>query len=101
MFAAPAEQSLEWSDEGIDGAHRFIKKIWRLVFDYLHSAPNEGVSNVTNEKIEKELNYKLHFTIKKVTDDLERRTSFNTAISAVMELINFMQKIESTLNLTK
>ena len=101
MFAAPAEQSLEWSDEGIDGAHRFIKKIWRLVFDYLHSAPNEGVSNVTNEKIEKELNYKLHFTIKKVTDDLERRTSFNTAISAIMELINFMQKIESNFKLNK
>ena len=101
MFAAPAEQSLEWSDEGIDGAHRFIKKIWRLVFDYLHSAPNEGASNVTNEKIEKELNYKLHFTIKKVTDDLERRTSFNTAISAVMELINFMQKIESNFKLNK
>ena len=101
MFAAPAEQSLEWSDEGIDGAHRFIKKIWRLVFDYLHSAPKEGVSNVTNEKIEKELNYKLHFTIKKVTDDLERRTSFNTAISAVMELINFMQKIESNFKLNK
>lgn len=96
MFAAPAEQSLEWSDEGIEGSHRFIKKIWRLVYDYQNQSTQTKLHNEIDAKQKKELEYKLHSTIKKVTDDLERRTSFNTAISAVMELINLIQKIENT-----
>lgn len=96
MFAAPAEQSLEWSDEGIEGSHRFVKKVWRLVFDYVKQETTKKELPSTTDKDIKNLRYKLHATIKKVTDDLERRTSFNTAISAIMELINTLQKIENS-----
>ena len=96
MFAAPAEQSLEWSDEGIEGSHRFIKKVWRLVFDYVKQETSKKEAPSATDRDIKNLRYKLHATIKKVTDDLERRTSFNTAISAIMELINTLQKIENS-----
>ena len=90
MFTAPAEQSLEWSDNGIEGSHRFLKKLWRMVYDF-------QTNQVTPKKSinEDELYFKLHATIEKVTDDLERRTSFNTAISSVMELINVLNKYDS------
>jgi len=91
MFASPAEQSLEWSDEGIEGSHRFLKKLWRIVWDFNNS--KEYLQNNDNE--DKNLLYKLHSTVKKVTDDLERRTSFNTAIASIMELINLYQKIDN------
>jgi len=96
MFAAPAEQSLEWSDEGIEGSHRFVKKVWRLVFDYVKQETSKKKLPSATDRDIKNLRYKLHATIKKVTDDLERRTSFNTAISAIMELINTLQKIENS-----
>tara|TARA_B110000503_G_scaffold143683_1_gene246996 strand:- start:3740 stop:6172 length:2433 start_codon:yes stop_codon:yes gene_type:complete len=90
MFAAPAEQSLEWSDEGIEGSHRFLKKLWKLVHEFLeHTEVQELESN--NEGAQ-QLQYKLNATIEKVTDDLERRTSFNTAISSIMELMNMLIK---------
>ena len=91
MFAAPAEQSLEWSDHGIDGAHRFLKKLWGIVDGHIEqkSVREDGID--TNlEKPIKDLNFKLHSTIQKVTDDLERRNSFNTVISSIMELLNFL-----------
>jgi leucyl-tRNA synthetase len=91
MFASPAEQSLEWSDEGIEGSHRFLKKLWRIVYDF--KTPKENLQINDNE--DKNLLYKLHSTVKKVTDDLERRTSFNTAIASIMELINLYQKIDN------
>ena len=87
MFAAPAEQSLEWSDKGIEGSHRFLKKLWKIVYDF---QVKKDVSK--NNLDEDELRFKLNATIQKVTDDLERRTSFNTAISSVMELINMLNK---------
>jgi leucyl-tRNA synthetase len=87
MFAAPAEQSLEWSDKGIEGSHRFLKKLWKMVFDF--QAKKDASKNNLDED---ELRFKLNATIQKVTDDLERRTSFNTAISSVMELINMFNK---------
>ena len=93
MFAAPAEQSLEWSDQGIDGAHRFLKRLWSIVHTHIES------KNITKEndsgdleKNIKEVKYKLHTTIQKVTDDLERRNSFNTVISSIMELLNFLNE---------
>ena len=89
MFAAPAEQSLEWSNQGIEGSHRFLKKLWSLVF--IHLANKEDLGSI-NEKEISDLRYTLHSTIKKVTDDLTRRNSFNTAISSVMELINAYTK---------
>ena len=96
MFAAPAEQSLEWSDKGIEGAHRFLKRLWKITHQFINpeiSKVNE--SGVIDEKSEEELNYKLHATIEKVTDDLDRRTSFNTAISSIMELLNLFTKKQS------
>ena len=91
MFAAPAEQSLEWSDHGIEGAHRFLKKLWGFVRVHIEKkSKKECDVNKDVEKVMKDLNFKLHSTIQKVTDDLERRNSFNTVISSVMELLNFL-----------
>ncbi len=87
MFAAPAEQSLEWSDKGIEGSHRFLRKLWKMIYDF----KTEKNAQIVEEK-EDELRFKLNMTIQKVTDDLERRTSFNTAISSIMELINLFNK---------
>ena len=92
MFAAPADQSLEWSDDGVEGAHRFLKRLWRMVFN--HISDKRKVDKELNNNL-KELRYKLHSTIQKVSDDLERRNSFNTAISSNMELLNFLVSIES------
>ena len=89
MFAAPAEQSLEWSDKGIEGSHRFLKKLWSLTF--VHQNNNEDLGGISEKEIT-QLRFKLHSTIKKVTDDLNRRNSFNTAISSIMELINAYTK---------
>jgi len=89
MFAAPAEQSLEWSDKGIEGSHRFLKKLWSLAF--VHQNNNKDLGSISEKEINK-LRYKLHSTIEKVTDDLNRRNSFNTAISSIMELINAYTK---------
>jgi leucyl-tRNA synthetase len=89
MFAAPAEQSLEWSDKGIEGSHRFLKRLWKMVFDF--QANKDDLKEHVNED---ELRFKLNATVQKVTDDLERRTSFNTAISSVMELINMLNKYD-------
>ncbi|MGE4596728.1 MAG: leucine--tRNA ligase [Methylophilaceae bacterium] len=97
MFAAPAEQSLEWSDDGIEGAYRFLKRLWRLIFDHLNN--KKDVTKTTLTKNLKNLRYKLHTTIQKVTDDLERRNSFNTAISSIMELLNLLVKIEALENI--
>ncbi|EAR62999.1 leucine--tRNA ligase [Neptuniibacter caesariensis] len=93
MFAAPPEQSLEWSDSGVEGAQRFLKRMWKQVFDHL----NVGGSSVAIDKdnltdVQKELRLKVHQTIQKVSDDIERRQTFNTAIAAVMELSNTIAK---------
>ncbi len=93
MFAAPAEQSLEWSDKGIEGAHRFLKRLWNIVHNHIEKDYKKN-DNLEVEKIEKELNFKLNATIKKVTDDLERRNSFNTVISSIMELLNFLNECD-------
>jgi leucyl-tRNA synthetase len=91
MFAAPAEQSLEWSNQGIEGAHRFLKRLWNIVNSHVENKNiRKEKNNGDSTKIEKEVKYKLNTTIQKVTDDLERRNSFNTVISSVMELLNFL-----------
>ena len=85
MFAAPPDQSLEWSDAGIEGAVRFLRRLWRLVREYqVHPGP-DGTDDADAAKA---LRRKLHQTIAKVSDDLERRYAFNTAIAANMELAN-------------
>jgi len=93
MFAAPPEQSLEWSDAGVDGAFRFLKRLWKAVFD--HRQAFSGVvpeSYGELDKAQKEMRFKLHETVKKVTDDFGRRQTFNTAIAANMELLNHLGK---------
>ncbi len=94
MFAAPAEQSLEWSDKGIEGAHRFLKKLWTIVHNHIEKDLKKDDNNKVISKSIKEMNFKLHTTIKKVTDDLERRNSFNTVISSIMELLNFLNECD-------
>ncbi len=89
MFAAPPEQSLEWSDSGVEGAHRFLKRLWKQVHDHLQHGQDVAVldsANLTDEQ--RDLRRKVHETIAKVSDDIERRQTFNTAIAAVMELSN-------------
>ena len=92
MFTAPPEQTLEWSDSAVEGAHRFIKRIYTLIHDLLAAgAPGELQLDALNDE-QKTLRRELHKTIAKVTDDIGRRYTFNTAIAAVMELSNKLQK---------
>ncbi|ELI7906239.1 leucine--tRNA ligase [Yersinia enterocolitica] len=88
MFASPVEMTLEWQESGVEGANRFLKRVWRLAYDHTAkgaTAPLD-VANLTEEQ--KSLRRDLHKTIAKVTDDVGRRQTFNTAIAAVMELMN-------------
>jgi len=89
MFAAPPDNSLEWVDTGVDGSARFLKKLWRFV--YLHIEDNKSPSALDVNSLnpqQKDLRNKIHNTIKKVSDDVGRRYTFNTAIAANMELLN-------------
>ena len=85
MFTAPPEQSLEWSESSVEGASRFMKKIWNLVNERKFEKIEEPL-NLSEE--EKNLRRKVHSTLKKVTSDFETRYSFNTAIASIMELVN-------------
>ncbi len=96
MFAAPPEQSLEWSDAGVDGAFRFLKRMWRLVNEQVEMEPEVELDVNVLDKNQKELRKVTHQTIAKVTDDIERRYTFNTAIAAVMELLNHVAKFDDT-----
>ena len=94
MFAAPPEQSLEWNDSGVEGAFRFLKRLWRLVAEHVE-AGLPGALNVDSlDDNAKALRRKTHETIQKVSDDFGRRHTFNTAIAAVMELINDVSKFD-------
>ena len=96
MFAAPPEQSLEWSDSGVEGAHRFLKRLWKQVNDHLAAGSAPALSTKELNESQKEMRRKTHETIKKVSDDVERRQTFNTAIAAVMELSNAIGKYSDT-----
>ena len=99
MFASPPEQSLEWSDSGVSGAHRFLNRLWRTVYDFVQqggaAASKFAGSQDTLSGSLKDLRFKLHSTIAKVTDDYDRRQQFNTAIAAVMELLNQYDKTDT------
>jgi len=90
LFAAPPERDLEWSDQGVEGAYRFLNRVWRIVEKFAETVKNGAaeydVAALTKE--EKDLRRILHVTIKKVTDDIGERYTFNTAISSIMELVN-------------
>ncbi|MCK5478490.1 MAG: leucine--tRNA ligase, partial [Methylococcales bacterium] len=93
MFAAPPEQSLEWSDSGVEGAYRFLKRLWRQVFlhvDNTQVIPVMDKASLTDEQ--KSIRRQLHLALKKATDDYGRRYTFNTVIAANMELINTLSK---------
>jgi len=92
MFAAPPEQSLEWSDSGVEGAHRFMKRLWRMVHEHVAEGPAPALDAATLDGAQRELRRQLHATIAKVSDDVGRRYTFNTAIAAVMELLNALGK---------
>ncbi|PPD48004.1 MAG: leucine--tRNA ligase [Methylotenera sp.] len=94
MFAAPPEQSLEWADSGVQGAHRFLRRLWQATYDHVtHGTIAAYTTGDLNAEL-KTLRRQLHLTIEKVADDYGRRHSFNTAISSVMELMNALAKVE-------
>jgi leucyl-tRNA synthetase len=93
MFAAPPEQSLEWSDSGVEGAYRFLKRLWTLTHTHLsQGGPAEAAAPHSLNEAQRELRRKVHETIQKASDDVGRRYTFNTAIAAVMELTNALNK---------
>lgn len=97
LFAAPPERDLEWSDQGVEGAFRFLGRFWRIMLHYAQFMPAEENGEYAPEQLEKEakeLRRALHGTIKKVTEDVEQRFNFNTAISSIMELVNAMYALK-------
>ncbi len=99
MFTAPPEQSLEWSDKAINGAFRYLKKLWNIIhtrIDDLLDTEDINHNDALNDT-QKELRRRTHKTIAKVSDDIGRRYTFNTAIAAIMELTNYVSsfKIET------
>jgi hypothetical protein len=96
MFAAPPDQSLEWSDAGVEGANRFLKRVWRLTAGFLEKDNQATAIDTANlSKDAQDLRRKTHETIQKVGDDIERRHAFNTSIAALMELLNATNKFEA------
>lgn len=87
LFAAPPERDLDWSDDGVEGSYRFLNRVWRLVQETMGQL-EVGMAYGELTPADKELNFVLNRTVKKVTDDVSGRFNFNTAISAVMELVN-------------
>jgi len=95
MFASPPEQALEWSDSAVEGASRFLKRLWKQVTTHLEApVPALDLSQLNEE--ERQLRRQVHETIKKVTDDMGRRYRFNTAIAAMMELLNHLTRAPNT-----
>ncbi|HLN86559.1 MAG TPA: class I tRNA ligase family protein, partial [Candidatus Limnocylindrales bacterium] len=92
LFAAPPEKDLEWSDQGVEGAFRFLSRLWRLAYQqrelWLNPSSNGAPTELTVEQ--RELRRMIHRTIKKVTDDIDGRFHFNTAIASIMELSNVL-----------
>jgi leucyl-tRNA synthetase len=92
MFAAPPDQTLEWSDEGVQGAYRFIKRLWKAVHDHVSGGAVSRLEKSSLNETQRAMRRQAHQTLAKVTDDLGRRRTYNTAIAAVMELLNALAK---------
>jgi len=92
MFAAPPEQSLEWSDEGVEGAYRFMKRLWKAVQQHVAQGPAAELDVPSLSPAQRDLRRQVHETLAKVTVDIGRRRTFNTAIAAVMELMNSLAR---------
>jgi leucyl-tRNA synthetase len=96
MFAAPPEQTLEWSDEGVQGAFRFIKRLWKAVFEHVSNGPSAPLDKSALTEAQRALRRQAHQTLAKVSDDIGRRRTINTAIAAVMELLNAVARYPQT-----
>jgi leucyl-tRNA synthetase len=95
MFAAPPDQQLEWSDTGVEGAYRFIRRLWKAVYDQVQAGPVKALSISTLPSALKEVRRQIHQTIAKVSDDYGRRKQFNTAVAAVMEMMNNLGRLDN------
>ncbi|HEV8078186.1 MAG TPA: class I tRNA ligase family protein, partial [Marinobacter sp.] len=93
MFAAPPEQSMEWSDSGVEGANRFLRRLWKTVHAHLAAGTPDKLDADNLDDAGRDLRRKTHETLAKVADDYGRRQTFNTAIAAVMELMNDVGKL--------
>jgi len=95
MFAAPPEQTLEWSDEGVEGAFRFMKRLWKAVHQHVQGGPLEAsLDRAALSPAQRDIRRQVHETLAKITNDIGRRRTFNTAIAAVMELMNGLAKFD-------
>ncbi|NOT65261.1 MAG: leucine--tRNA ligase [Methylotenera sp.] len=101
MFAAPPEQSLEWADSGVEGANRFLRRLWKAVYEHVELGVVAAYTQGELSADLKAIRLQLHSTIEKVGDDYGRRHSFNTAISSVMEMMNALAKVEGADNITR
>ncbi len=102
LFAAPPEKDLEWSDQGVEGAYRFLSRLWRFAYHHretLAGAGSDGIGGELDGEL-RELRRMIHRTIKKVTDDIDGRFHFNTAIAAIMELFNALSGVAQDRQLT-
>jgi leucyl-tRNA synthetase len=96
MFTAPPEQTLEWSDEGVQGAFRFVRRLWTAVYQHLQAGPAPKLDAAQLTSAQKDLRRAAQQTLVKMTDDIGRRRSFNTAVASAMELLNTLAKFSDT-----
>ncbi|HEX4618231.1 MAG TPA: leucine--tRNA ligase [Steroidobacteraceae bacterium] len=96
MFASPPEQTLEWSDEGVQGASRFIRRLWNAVYEHVCAGKAPPLDTGALSASQRELRRAAHQALAKATDDIGRRRNFNTAIAAIMELLNSIQRFADT-----
>jgi len=94
MFAAPPEQSLEWSDSGVEGGFRFLRRLWKQVATHVNDGAAPALNKEALDEARKTFRRQVHETLRKVTDDMGRRFTFNTAIAANMELLNALAKFD-------
>jgi len=96
MFASPPEQTLEWSDEGVQGASRFIRRLWNAVYEHVSRGLPPKLDIATLSPAQREMRRSTHQALAKATDDIGRRRNFNTAIAAIMELLNTIGRFDAT-----
>jgi leucyl-tRNA synthetase len=104
LFAAPPTKDLEWSNQGVEGCYRFLKRVWRIFHDFLDDIKCVDTIHEdyeTDSKELRELRRVTHVTIRRVTDDIQTRMQFNTAISAIMEFVNYLYTFRGSWDLTK
>ena len=101
LFAAPPDRELDWTDEGVEGSYRFLNRVWRLVYDFHKNGLEDNGEVVVRSDDDKQLNYVLNATIKKVSEDVGGRFNFNTAISSIMELVNEMYRYKGLDDINK